>query len=68
MKIIAWAFQQWMESSIEAPMPSIIARGHADGNQGDWRLVAELGEVIGRPPPELLLIEPRDSPILKVGK
>lgn len=36
--------------SIDSPMPSIIARGHADGNQGDWRLVAEEGELVSSSP------------------
>jgi len=52
-------------ASIDDPCQTVNARGHADGNQGDWRLVADEGESVGSPPLSLLLSEPIDSPILR---
>lgn len=63
MHLEARAFKEVLKVCVDLPSPSVIARGHADGNQGDWQLVAGAGEVVGGPPPDLLRDEPPDSPI-----
>lgn len=58
MRLIVSAFGEVLSASVDRPSPTIIARGHANGNQGCWLLETAPGEAM----PELLLDEPEDSP------
>ncbi len=64
MSLEAIAFRETLTRGVDEPSPTVIRRGHADGSQGCWVVVAGSGERVGRPPPpDLLEREPADSPV-----